>query len=220
MTLTFDLVTLTLGQLQRLININNICKYHQDQSIRSWFIGKKHLLRTSVARGRRPRDNAINLVKRFDTKYDWPSQEVSSRSINTFMSYSQNYFFHINAYMTLTFDLVTLTLGQLQRLININNICKYHQDPSIRPWFIGQNHSIRRTLGHSDTQALRQTDRWACRVALQLMLAAQLKVTNILKDAHIIQGNAEYFRLKRKEDKWTQKVRTCPRQLFKSVYSS
>ena len=38
--------------------------------------------------------------------------------------------------MTLTFDLVTLTLGQLQRLININNICKYHQNPSIRWCFI------------------------------------------------------------------------------------
>jgi len=34
--------------------------------------------------------------------------------------------------MTLTFDLVTLAFGQLQRLTNINNLCKYHQDPSIR----------------------------------------------------------------------------------------
>ena len=150
-------------------------------------------------------------------QHNWPSQKVSFRSIYTFMSYSKNCLF---TWMLIWSWPLTLTLGQLQRLININNICKYHQDPSIRPWFIGQNHSIRRTLGHSDTQALRQTDRWACRVALQLMLAAQLKVTNILKDAHIIQGNAEYFRLKRKEDKWTQKVRTCPRQLFKSVYSS
>ena len=43
--------------------------------------------------------------------------------------------------MTLTFDRVTLTLCQLQHLININNICKYHQDPSIRSWFIGKNNS-------------------------------------------------------------------------------
>ena len=93
MTLTFDLVTLTLSQLELLINIKNIWKYHQDPSIRSWFIDKKHLMRASVVSGRRPRDNAINLVKRFDPKYDWPSQEVSTRSINTFMSYSQNYFF-------------------------------------------------------------------------------------------------------------------------------
>ena len=93
MTLTFELVTLTFGQFQRLIKMNDICKYHQDQPIRSCLIGKKHLLHTSVARGRRPRDNAINLMKRYDTKYDLPSQEVSSRSINPFMSYSQNYFF-------------------------------------------------------------------------------------------------------------------------------
>ena len=46
--------------------------------------------------------------------------------------------FYINAYVTLTFDLVTLTLGQLYRPININNICEYHQDPSIRSWFIGE----------------------------------------------------------------------------------
>ena len=38
---------------------------------------------------------------------------------------------YIIAYVTLTFDLVTLTLGQLYRLININYICEYHQDPSI-----------------------------------------------------------------------------------------
>ena len=68
MTLTFDLVTLTLGQLQRLININIICKFHQDPSIRLLFIGKKHLMRASVVSGRRPRDNALNLVKRFDPK--------------------------------------------------------------------------------------------------------------------------------------------------------
>ena len=30
---------------------------------------------TSVVRGRRPHDNAINLVKRFDPKHDWPSHE-------------------------------------------------------------------------------------------------------------------------------------------------
>ena len=83
--------------------------------------------------------------------------------------------------MTLTFDLVTLTLGQLQRLININNICKYHQDPSIRQ-------TLRQTLRHKDGQTDRQTDRRtdrvAHRVALQLMLAAQLK-TKRLRTGHV-----------------------------------
>ena len=44
--------------------------------------------------------------------------------------------FHLKGYMTFTFDLVTLTLGQFQRPININTLCKYYQDPSIRSWFI------------------------------------------------------------------------------------
>ena len=68
MTLTFDLMTLTFGQLQRLININNICKCHQDPYIRSEIIGKEYLMRASVVSGRRPRDSAINLVKCFDPK--------------------------------------------------------------------------------------------------------------------------------------------------------
>ena len=40
--------------------------------------------------------------------------------------------FPIIAYLTLTFDLVTLTFGQLFCLININLICKYHKDPIIQ----------------------------------------------------------------------------------------
>ena len=44
----------------------------------------------------------------------------------------------MNVYVTLTFDLVILTLGQIYRLININNICEYHQDLSIFSRFIGE----------------------------------------------------------------------------------
>ena len=36
------------------------------------------------------------------------------------------------AYLTLTFDLETLTLGQLQHLININPMYDFDQDPVIR----------------------------------------------------------------------------------------
>ena len=79
--------------------------------------------------------------------------------------YSQIIFFII-AYLTLTFDLMTLTLGQLFCLININLICKYHKDPIIRLWFIGQKHLLRmdihthpHTYIHTHTGTDRQTDR-------------------------------------------------------------
>ena len=45
-------------------------------------------------------------------------------------------------YVTLTFFLMTLTSGQLFGLKNTNLICKYHQDLSIRMWFIGEKHSM------------------------------------------------------------------------------
>ena len=50
--------------------------------------------------------------------------------------------------MTLTFDLVTLTLGQLDCLIDINVMAKYHHDPSIRPGFIGENTRCWHTYTH------------------------------------------------------------------------
>ena len=54
--------------------------------------------------------------------------------ILTFMIHKQK-----NAYLTLIFDLVTLTLGQLQYLININPMYNFDQDPIIRSWFLGKN---------------------------------------------------------------------------------
>ena len=55
--------------------------------------------------------------------------------------YPKQFFCEI-ADMTLTFDLVTLTLGQLFCLININHMSKYHQNPIIRSWFIGEKSSM------------------------------------------------------------------------------
>ena len=52
------------------------------------------------------------------------------------MNYSQNNFFYKLAYLTLTFDLVTLTLGQLLHLIDINHMCKYHLYLIIGSWYI------------------------------------------------------------------------------------
>ena len=60
--------------------------------------------------------------------------------------YSRNKKKCINTYVILTFDRVTLTLGQLYRLININNICEYHQDPSIRPWFIAETRILHKHI--------------------------------------------------------------------------
>ena len=45
-------------------------------------------------------------------------------------------FFYKLAYLTLTFDLVTLTLGQLLHLIDINHVCKYHLYLIISSWYI------------------------------------------------------------------------------------
>ena len=54
---------------------------------------------------------------------------ISLKSNYLFVSYSQKNL--ITAYLTLTFDLVTLTLGQLKRLIIINHKYEYHHDPFI-----------------------------------------------------------------------------------------
>ena len=56
--------------------------------------------------------------------------------------------------MTLTFDLVTLTLGQLQHLIDINPMYDFDEDPIIRSWFIGEKHSMltyKKTYIHTQT---------------------------------------------------------------------
>ena len=58
------------------------------------------------------------------------------------MIYSRNIFFYKIACLTLTFDLVTLTLLQLNYLINVNNMCKYDQDPFIRLRGVAQNVSL------------------------------------------------------------------------------
>ena len=58
-------------------------------------------------------------------------------------SLKKNVFFPKIMNLTLTFDPMTLTLCQLESLININHMCKYHQDPIIRSWFLGLRTHIR-----------------------------------------------------------------------------
>ena len=86
-------------------------------------------------------------------------------SICSRVKFQTIFFFYINAYMTLTFDLVTLTFGQLQDLINTNHICKYHYNQSIRSGFIGENYSM---LTDTHTYTHTYTDSTAYRVPLQL----------------------------------------------------
>ena len=66
-------------------------------------------------------------------------------------------FFYINDYMTLTLDLVTLTLDQLERLINIDNICKYHKiHPSVHDLW-AKNTRCKRAHIHTDRPTNIQT---------------------------------------------------------------
>ena len=55
------------------------------------------------------------------------------------MTYSQNNFFYKLAYLTLTFDLVTLTLGQLEHLINMGG-CGINMDKIEHAPKSGQKH--------------------------------------------------------------------------------
>ena len=130
LTLTFDLVTLTLGQLLHLIDINHVCKYHLYLIIsQNKFFTKLHM---------RPWPLTLWPCDLVTLTSHWYQSfvQVSSISNHWFMIYSWNKFFYIIAYLTSTFDLVTLTLGQLQHIIVINYMWKYHKYPVIGSWYI------------------------------------------------------------------------------------
>ena len=134
LTLTFDLVTLTLGQLLHLIDINHVCKYHLYLIIGSWYIVKIRFSQNCIF------DLDLwpcDLDLRSTLKSYWYQSyvQVSSISGHWFMNYSQNIFFYNLACLTLTFDLVTLTLGELHHHTDIYNMCKWYQYLSIR-WFV------------------------------------------------------------------------------------
>ena len=120
-------MTLTLGKLFRLININHRYKFHQDLISRSCFIGKpilSHYCIFDIDLDLCPRDLVSTLRSHQYLIY----MQVSSRSNHSFMINTKNKFFLNTACLTLTFDLVTLTLCQLFLLININHRYKFHQD--------------------------------------------------------------------------------------------
>ena len=75
-------------------------------------------------------------------------------------------FFGRIAYLTLTFDLVTLTFGQLQHLIYINHVCECHQDLTSRSWFIDPKHSMLTDI-HTYIHTHTHRDTSGYRVALQ-----------------------------------------------------
>ena len=92
LTLTFDPVTLTLGQLQHLIYINHVCKYHLYLIIGSWYIVKTRFSQNCIFDlDLWPCDLDLRstLKSYWYQSYVW----VSSKSIDLFMIYSQNKFF-------------------------------------------------------------------------------------------------------------------------------
>ena len=62
--------------------------------------------------------------------------QVSSKFNLPFMIYRQQYF--RNASLTMILDLMTLTLGEIVRLININHIYEFNPDPTFCPWLAGE----------------------------------------------------------------------------------
>ena len=91
------------------------------------------------------------------------------------MIYSQNkLFFYKIAYLTSTFDPVTFTLGELQNIVDINHMYKYHQYLSTHSWFINKSR-LMLTHSHMDTQTDLQTQghtdgHWVRRTALLIEL--------------------------------------------------
>ena len=59
-------MTLTLCQLSSLIDIYHMYKYHQDPTIRSWFIRKNVVLLRTDRQTDRPTNQQTNMTKNFD----------------------------------------------------------------------------------------------------------------------------------------------------------
>ena len=97
--------------------------------------------------------------------YNCQSTGKQNIIINTYLSVdckSSLQVFYVIAYLTLTFDPVTLTLCQIKCLIKIYHMCQYHQDPTICSWFIEEKVWVWRINWPTD----RPTDRSFSRVAL------------------------------------------------------
>ena len=125
LTLTFDLVTLTFSQLEHTIHTSHMSKYHY-----GWIILSSFRVETNFSHH-----------WRFDLDL-WPCDldlwsmltlYISLTTIQWYVRdlYPKLLFFYITAYLTLTFDLVTLTFRQLQRCINMNTLFKADEDPII-----------------------------------------------------------------------------------------
>ena len=68
-------------------------------------------------------------------------------------------FFYIIAYLTLTFDLVIFTLGQLQHIIDINHLCNYHQYPITASWYIVETSTLQTYV--FDLYLISYTELWS-----------------------------------------------------------
>ena len=80
------------------------------------------------------------------------------------MIYSRNKFFYKLAYLTWTFDLVTLILGQLQHLVDINYMFKYHRYPIIGSWYIVETSFLQNCIFDLDL--------WPCDLDLRSTLTS------------------------------------------------
>ena len=110
--LTFYLVTLILCCIRRFIDVNYMCKFDEDPII-CWKIIANYILPWPL------------------TLWPWHCFTINVLSISILcesLTKIQSFVFnlwpklnvHIITYLTLTFDLLTLTLGYLQRFVDIN----------------------------------------------------------------------------------------------------
>ena len=145
----FDLhlVTLTLGQLQSLTNTHIRTQVFIESSF--GFTGQDYCLILIICISITNIQSPVHDLwpKQFLVRLPiwlWPCDRGKCQSLSfqhpiTLSCFIAIKIFGVIALLTLTFDLVTLTFGQLQHLIYINHMCECHQDLTIRSWFVDQN---------------------------------------------------------------------------------
>ena len=129
--LTIDLVTMTLSQLQHHINTNHVYKYHQYPIMVYDIEIKQAILKTCIF------DLTFDLVT-LGVNFLIPLICIMCISIINIQSLVHD----IKSKQVLITKLhiwswpLTLTLGQLQHLIDSNHICKCHWYSIIGSWYI------------------------------------------------------------------------------------
>ena len=117
---------------------------------------------------------------------------ASSMCNHWLMIYSQNTYFHKIAYLTLTFDLVTLTFGQHQHLINTYHMYKYHSYPIIGSWYI-----VKTSFSQN---CIFDLDLWPCDLDLRSTLTSHwyqsyLQVSSISNHWFMVYSQIHFYKL-------------------------